>query len=211
MTVLKHSFTHRQQPTNCLLNYISANNNLPLILQQKNTMKTNLIKTSILLWLVSATLLFPSCHKDPNNNNSACDGTVIASWKVDSVAYQSQTVITITQDTLSFTITAAACVSDAVDKTVSFEIFHDLAPGTYPLRWKMLHAQVPNGYNGGDYLIENGTNYFTDSTTNTGTLEITSVDTVAKKYSGTFNFKATDDTGTQTVYITEGKFINVPY
>lgn len=178
-------------------------------------MKNILYKGSLLLALAALSLL-PSCNKNDddnnnnNNNNSACGGTVVATWKVDGTAYQSQTALTYKLDS-SFTLTLAACVSDGVDKTISFEIFHPLSPGSYPLRWKMLHAQVANGYGGADYLIENGTNYFTDSTTNTGTLVVTSMDTVNRKYSGTFEFQASNDSSTLTVHITDGTLTNINY
>ena len=157
-------------------------------------------------------LITSSCHRETPTTTGNCPGAVVASWKVDGTSFQSSTPFTTWDSGFDFTLTIAACVSNGTaDRTISFEVLHDLQVGTYPLRWKMLHAQVPNGYSGADYIINNGDSYFTDSISNTGVLNVTNVNTSAKTYSGNFQFTAVDDAGTGVVHITDGTFTNISY
>jgi hypothetical protein len=105
-----------------------------------------------------------------------------------------------------------ACVPNGTaDRTITFEVLHDLQVASYPLRWKPLHASPANGYSGADYIISNGGSYFTDSISNTGVLNVTAVNTAARTYSGNFQFTAVNDAGTGVVHITDGTITNIPY
>ncbi|MCW3127326.1 MAG: hypothetical protein JWO03_2984 [Bacteroidetes bacterium] len=172
----------------------------------------NLTKTIAMAILCGALAIISSCHRGETITSGNCPGPVIASWKVDGTSYQSSTSVTTYDSGFDFTLTLAACVSGSTaDRTVTFEVLHDLQVTSYPLRWKMLHANPPNGYSGADYLITNGGSYFTDSVSNTGVLNVTAVNTSAKTYSGNFQFTAVNDAGTGVVHITDGTFTNIPY
>ncbi|MFN8288185.1 MAG: DUF6252 family protein [Chitinophagales bacterium] len=154
-------------------------------------------------------LFLASCHRD-NNNSGSCPGTVSSTWKVDGNEYKSSSYVTFNLGSI-FNVTFTACVSDGVDKSITIGyIPSPPVVGTYPLKFEMLHSHPWNNMAGADYLIENGENFFTDST-GTGTLIINSVNTTDSTFSGGFNFPATNDAGTQTVQITDGTFTNVKY
>jgi hypothetical protein len=173
------------------------------------TKQTKTISMAILCCVLA---VISSCHRGATVTGGNCPGAIIATRKVDGTSYQSSTSSTSYNAGSSFSLTLAACVPNGTaDRTISFEVLQNLQVGTYPLRWKMLHANRPNGYSGADYLITNGGSYFTDSVSNTGVLNITAVNTTAKTFSGNFEFTAADDAGTGIVHITDGTLTNIPY
>ncbi len=172
---------------------------------EKNAMNRPLPLFTVIVFAITS---LTACHRD--TGNGACPGSVIASWKVDGTAYKSSTFVTYNLGSI-FNVTFTACVSDGVDKAITLGyIPSPPVVGTYPLKFEMLHSHPWNNMAGADYLIENGENYFTDST-GTGTLVINSVNTADSTFSGGFSFPATNDAGTQTVQITEGSFTNIRY
>lgn len=171
-----------------------------------------LTKTIVLSLLCCSLAIISSCHRGETITNGNCPGAVIATWKVDGTSYQSSTPVTTYDSGFDFTLTMVACVPNGTaDRTITFEVLHDLQVASYPLRWKPLHASPANGYSGADYIISNGGSYFTDSISNTGVLNVTAVNTAARTYSGNFQFTAVNDAGTGVVHITDGTITNIPY
>ncbi|HWB62234.1 MAG TPA: DUF6252 family protein [Chitinophagales bacterium] len=174
------------------------------------------LKKGITMFLALALIILASCHHGDDNNsgNGSCPGTVIATWKVDGTSYSSSTSEFIDVST-AWGLVLVACSNDGHDRSLAFNLLPlPLTPGTYPLQYKSGHGELWNNTGSGTYIISNGGDtYYTDTTgiNSTGTITVTSVDTVNKKFSGGFSFHATNDAGTETVNITDGVLNNVNY
>jgi hypothetical protein len=148
--------------------------------------------------------LFTGC------GGSKCANPVIASWHALGSDLQSESTVFGPRGT-TFDLWLDSCGGAA---TVAFtELPYPPAPGTYPLRWRPSHGLATNGFAGATYSVSFGANYFTDATgpDSNGSVVLTSVDSAAKKMSGTFSFHATDDSGTKSVDVTRGVLDGVPY
>lgn len=164
---------------------------------------------SALVVLFSA-FTFTSCDNEPidsalNPDDFGGGGNATASFKADFngatwTANSSQAVIS------GNLIQIAGIKSDG--STFGFFI-EASTTGTYPANENLL-AFNPAGSEYG-YWATNVNN----PTENTGSITITTIDTVNKKISGTFSFKGywsnTDETGVLPIDFTNGVFTNVPY
>jgi hypothetical protein len=159
-------------------------------------------------------LLAGACGGHGGSGPAHCPGPVVASWKENGMFLQSSTPLVISIPPV-FNLGLVACVSDGNDRTVQFEAIPGYPPmvGVYPLKYQPLHAQPANGFAGAEYIVTHGGNYFTGPTgpASTGAVNITAVDSAAMTFTGTFSFHAVDDSGAQSVDITEGTFTAIKY
>jgi hypothetical protein len=153
-----------------------------------------------------------ACQQANTNTSAYCPGRIMATWKVDTTTYQCNSKTTSYNAGHSFSLILYVCVPvGAAAKSIEFDIPHDLQLGSYPLRWKPMHSWPLGSYGGADYLVNNVGSYYTDSTTHTGMLTITSLNTMARVYSGTFSFDAVNDAGTDVVHINQGVLTDIDY
>ncbi|HCQ13563.1 DUF6252 family protein [Flavobacterium sp.] len=164
---------------------------------------------SALVVLFSA-FTFTSCDNEPidsalNPDDFGGGGNANASFKADFngatwTANSSQAIVS------GNLIQIAGVKSDG--STFGF-LIEASTTGTYPANENLL-AFNPAGSEYG-YWATNINN----PTENTGSITITSIDTVNKKISGTFSFKGywsnADETGVLPIDFTNGVFTNVPY
>jgi hypothetical protein len=164
--------------------------------------------TSIAVAALTLIIFVSSCHRD-DDTTARCPGTAVASWKVGGAPYESYVYVYTHVGTVSnFTLTA--CVSDANDKIVQM-VFIPYPPvvGSHPLKWDGMG--VWNSFGSGQYITDDDGNYVTDSTTYTGSFDITSINTANKTITGGFHFSAQERGGSRTVDVTDGVFTNMKY
>ncbi len=171
-----------------------------------NTIISNVIAAIILVATIS------SCHRD--DGSITCPGPVVVNWKADGTAYKASTSIAVKVSTV-FNLTIVACANQSPDRTISIGFIpYPPTVGSYAIQ----NDQTTGTWNGtlqGSYSVgtgaSNDVSYFTDSLVNNGTLTITSVNTGAKKFSGSFNFKAKEHNGTAVINLTDGLLSDVVY
>ena len=126
---------------------------------------------------------------------------------MDGTIYNQFNTVTAGSVGTSAQLVLVACADDGIDRSVSFNFLpYPPVAGNYPIKYKSLHGWPWNGHVSGTYS-EGSSNplvYYSDSTSNTGNFLISSVDTIAKTFTGSFDFKAVNDAGSNTVHITNG-------
>ena len=133
-----------------------------------------------------------------NDLGSPCDGNAIASWKANGLAEEARVYTQTNTDTTLY-LNFAACGSTG--NVVAFDnIPSPPVAGTY-----MLNSNIQ-----GIYLFGVVERYET-SEQSTGSLTITTVDTINKTLSGNFAFTAKQDSGSAQKQITEGIITNARY
>jgi hypothetical protein len=164
-----------------------------------------ILLTALTALTIIATL--SSCHRTDDTN--ACPGTVVSTWKVDGVAFESYIYLYTHTSTVS-NFTMVACTSGSNNETVQLAFVpYPPAPGMYDLKWN--GQGMWNHTGSGQYLTDEDGNYLTDSTTYTGSFDIASVNTTDKTITGQFHFTAHENNGTRTVHVTDGVFTNMKY
>lgn len=133
-----------------------------------------------------------------NDLGSPCDGDAIATWKADGVAEEARVYTQAHTDSTLY-LNFAACGSTG--NVVGFDnIPYPPAAGTYTLNTNVK----------GIYLLGVVERYQTNQQ-NTGSLTITTVDTINKTLSGNFAFTAKQDSGGGQKVLTEGVITNARY
>jgi hypothetical protein len=151
-------------------------------------MKEQLMKFSLISLL---TLVLVGCSKDDDNNNSAAYGELAA--KVDGDLFKASTHVGTTFYNGFFRITA---MNDLTGETITISV-SNAAEGIFDL------GQDSHPNNGAIYRPAGGPNYISES----GEINITSLDVENGTASGTFRFTATSFLGIKEV--TNGEFNNV--
>jgi hypothetical protein len=161
----------------------------------------------ILALFAISSFTFNSCNSDDGDDEN-CLGVFQGSWKVNGVEESSYFgLIGRTYDLM--TMTFSVCPDYGNPRTISFT-FLDYPPvvGTQEIR---------EGQNGASitakcyYSSDDGGEFYTD-TVQMGTFTITSVNTVDRTLSATFQLNARSGTNaSQTIAITEGELININY
>lgn len=162
------------------------------------------------LFLIVAALTFYSCTTEPidpaiNLNDFGGNNNLASIFKVNfSGATWSATATNAIVS--SNTIFINAMNSDG--STISI-LVQGIATGTYPTNTNII-SYTPLGSSFGYWSVNNSS-----LTENTGSISITTIDTVNKKISGTFNYKGYwSDTATTSilpVQFTSGVFTNISY
>jgi hypothetical protein len=147
---------------------------------------------------------------------NSCPGPIQASWSVDGVPYLSSTVLLASLGTV-WNLTMVECMNDGVDSTVQIGgVPGPVAVGSYPISFTILHGQASPDAAGATWSVTSGgaisdpTNYYTDPS-HTGVVTVTSIDSAASTFSGTFSFSAINDAGTHVVQVSDGVLTNIKF
>jgi len=157
------------------------------------------MKGGVRFLAATGALLILGCSS-PTTPRVPCMGGDVATWTAKGLNESAGSAV-YWSDGGTFLISFQDC-NDQSEVTLS-ELPVPVAAGTYPLKYKPKHQDSPNGSAGGEYDVIGDTSYFTDAN-GSGSVVISSVDSSAKQFTGTFSFSGTDDTGTKTVDVSNG-------
>ena len=168
-------------------------------------MKNRITQTFISFSLMVIVLL-SACSK-PSATTNPCSTLIGGSWKVNGTNYLATSLTTVTSNSSNsnFYITGYACLSN----TTGYKYFNILVPqrfsvGTYSLSAKPTYL----GPAGANYI--SNTDSFATDANHTGSLTITSINTVDSTYSATFYFSAVSKNAS-VVTITNGVLTNLGF
>ncbi len=156
-------------------------------------------KQIILLAIAAISIAFFSCTKDEVEEAAASVTTASMSATVNDTTWTSITRVTKKFHTPeSFVITGTS-----TDQRILVITIRGIEKGTYTTS---VQLEDPSAQVGGAWRA-NSANYFSKA----GTVEITKLDTVNKKISGTFNFDLISQTDLDGFKVELGKFDNLSY
>lgn len=157
-------------------------------------------KYLILLAIAAISLNFMSCKKDTVEDTIAAITPATMSATVNDTAFTTITRLTVFSPTVNtFVITGTSLDGKILNVTIKGS---EVGTYTTSLELENLSTQVVAGWRA------NSESYVS----NTGTVEITKVDKVKKKISGTFNFTMINPPGLVEVFTIEnGKFDQLSY